>query len=113
MHNSKRLTKGKNRCTLLINYEDAKKLNIIDQQKVRVSSNVGNIDIPVEISNEVMKGVVSIPHGWGHSYDSIMMDIAQNNAGVSINDLTDSNRMDQLTGNADFSGTKVVIERIN
>jgi len=113
MHNSKRLTKGKNRCTLLINKEDAKKLNIIDRQKVRVSSNVGSIDIPLEISNEMMKGVVSIPHGWGHSYDSIMMDIAKNNAGVSINDLTDSKRIDQLTGNADFSGTKVVIERIN
>ena len=113
MHNSNRLIKGKNRCTLLINKEDAKKLNIIDQQKVRVSSNVGSIDIPVEVSNEVMKGVVSLPHGWGHSYDSIMMDIAKNNAGASINDLTDSKRIDQLTGNADFSGTKVVIERIN
>jgi hypothetical protein len=60
-----------------------------------------------------MKGVVSIPHGWGHNLKGVKMKIAKNNSGVSINDLTDSNKIDKLTGNADFSGTKIKIESIN
>ncbi len=113
MHNSNRLIKGNERCTLLINNKDAEKLNIKNQQKVTVTSNVGSIVIPVEISDEIMQGVVSIPHGWGHHYKNIKMEIAQKNAGVSINDLTDANKIDKLTGNADFSGTKVKIERLS
>ena len=70
---------------------------------------MGNVSLSVEIGNEMMPGVVSIPHGWGHSYDGIKMGIAQKHAGVSINDLTDANKIDELTGNADFSGTRVKI----
>ena len=109
MHNSNRLVKGSERCTLLMNEADAQKLNMVNRQMVTVSSNVGSINILVEISNEMMPGVVSIPHGWGHHYSDIKMEIAQKNAGISINDLTDANRIDELTGNADFSGTRVKI----
>jgi len=109
MHNSLRLVKGKHRCTVLINENDASKMNLKDQQTVDVTSNVGTINLPVETSNDIMQGVVSIPHGWGHNYKNIKMEISQNNAGVSINDLTDTKRVDELTGNADFSGTKVRI----
>ncbi|MCF6223977.1 MAG: molybdopterin-dependent oxidoreductase [Flavobacteriaceae bacterium] len=112
MHNVTRLIKGKERCTLLINPEDAKILNIINQQNVTVSSKVGSLKIPIEISSEMMEGVVSIPHGWGHNYNGSSMRIAKKNAGVSINDLTDPNKIDFLTGNANFSGTKVKIERV-
>jgi len=113
MHNINRLVKGKDRCTLLINEKDAEKLNIKQSQKVKVTSNIGSVIIPVEISNEMMQGVVSIPHGWGHYYKNTQMEIAQQNAGVSINDLTDSNNLDKLTGNANFSGTRVKVERLN
>jgi len=113
MHNSNRLIKGKERCTLLINSIDAKKIDLKNQQKVKITSNVGSINIPIEISNEMMEGVVSIPHGWGHQNSDIQMEIAQKHAGVSINDLTDANKLDELTGNADFSGTKVKIERLD
>ncbi len=112
MHNSSRLVKGKNRCTLLINTNDANKLNLTNRQKVSVSSNVGSINIQLETSDEMMEGVVSIPHGWGHHYENIKMDISKNNAGVSINDLTDTNKIDELTGNADFSGTRVRIRSL-
>ncbi len=112
MHNSSRLVKGKNRCTLLINTNDANKLNLTNRQKVSVSSNVGSINIQLETSDEMMEGVVSIPHGWGHHYENIKMDISKNNAGVSINDLTDANKIDELTGNADFSGTRVRIRSL-
>jgi len=58
----------------------------------------------------MMQGVVSIPHGWGHSRKGTKLSIAQKYAGVSLNDLTNSKQIDVLTGNADFSGTKVKIE---
>ncbi|MCF6214056.1 MAG: molybdopterin-dependent oxidoreductase [Flavobacteriaceae bacterium] len=113
MHNSKRLIKGKERCTLLINAEDAHQLKLKNNEKVSVISNVGSVILPVEITEQMMPKVVSIPHGWGHHRKGIKLEIAQQNAGVSINDLTDSNRLDTLTGNADFSGTRVKIERLN
>ena len=112
MHNSSRIVKGKERCTLLVNSSDAQKLDLKDQQKVNVTSNVGTIEIPVETSDEMMQGVVSIPHGWGHLYENIKMEVSQNNPGVSINDLTDAMKIDALTGNADFSGTKVRVTKV-
>ena len=113
MHNSFRLIKGKNRCTLLINTKDAEKLSLQDGEEVQVTSKVGNLNIVLEISNEMMQGVVSIPHGWGHIYKDSKMKISKNNAGVSINDLTDNKKIDKFTGNADFSGTKVRISSVS
>ncbi len=112
MHNSNRLVKGKNRCTLLINSNDASILNLKDGQRVKVTSDVGQVKLPIEITDLIMPGVVSIPHGWGHHRNGIKMDIAQQHAGVSLNDLTNETKIDCLTGNADFSGTKVSIENI-
>jgi len=113
MHNSKRLIKGKERCTLLIHPNDMVALNIKEGEKVRVTSNVGSVILPIEITDEMMPSVVSIPHGWGHHRKGIKLEIAQQHAGVSINDLTDAYKSDALTGNADFSGTRVKIERLN
>ncbi|MCK5400132.1 MAG: molybdopterin-dependent oxidoreductase [Flavobacteriaceae bacterium] len=110
MHNSKRLVKGKERCTLLIHSKDANTLNIKDGQDVTVTSNVGQVKIPIEITDSMMQGVVSIPHGWGHHRKGTSISIAQNHAGVSLNDLTNNIQLDTLTGNADFSGTRVKIE---
>jgi len=110
MHNSEILIKGKNRCTVLMNTKDAERLNLKDKQDIRVTSNVSSVKIPVEISSEMMEGVVSIPHGFGHHRDNLRMQLAQENAGVSINDLTDDKNFDALTGNANFSGTRVRIE---
>ena len=110
MHNSERMIKGRERCTLLIHPNDANTLNITDNQKVTVTSNVGQVKLPIEITDTMMKGVVSIPHGWGHHRKGTNIAIAQQNAGVSLNDLTDAMQLDELTGNADFSGTKVKIE---
>ena len=110
MHNSKRLVKGNERCTLLINSNDAKTLKIKKGQNVTVSSNVGQVILPIEITDTMMQGVVSIPHGWGHHRKGTNISIAQENAGVSLNDLTNPMQLDELTGNADFSGTRVNIE---
>ncbi len=63
--------------------------NIVDGQQVRVKSRVGSVQIKAEISNEVMQGVVSIPHGWGHHREDTQLTVAQAHPGASINDLTD------------------------
>lgn len=112
LHNSEVLTKGKNRCTLLMNTKDAERINLTDNQTVKVISRVGEIAIPIEITDNIMFGVVSIPHGYGHARDGVELDIAKQNAGVSINDLTDEIQIDELTGNAAFSNVRVNINAL-
>ncbi len=107
MHNSYRMVKGRNRCTLLIHPSDADFFGIKDMDWVKVTSKVGDIKIQVEVSQEVMQGVVSIPHGWGHNKKGMKLRIAEQYAGASINDLTDNGLIDALTGNAAFSGVAV------
>ena len=109
MHNSKLLMKGKNRCTVLMSSKDANNLSITDHQKIKIISNVGSIELPVEISDEMKEGVLSIPHGFGHNRNGTKIKLAEENAGESINDLTDDNKIDKLTGNANFSGTRVKV----
>jgi anaerobic selenocysteine-containing dehydrogenase len=109
MHNSERLVRGKNRCTLMMHPQDAEKRGFADGQEVCVQSRVGQVTIPVEITDDIMPGVVSMPHGWGHNRKGIQLDTAQKYAGVSINDLTDDAEIDALTGNAAFSGVRVTV----
>jgi anaerobic selenocysteine-containing dehydrogenase len=110
MHNAERLVRGKDRCTLLMHPDDAAHRQLQDGQTVRIQSRVGAIEIPLQITDDMMRGVVSIPHGWGHARDGVQMDVAQQHAGVSINDLTDDQFVDTLTGNAAFSGVAVCVE---
>lgn len=105
--------RGKDRCTLLMNPADAAARGFSDHQLVCVRSRVGEIAIPLEISDEMMAGVVSIPHGWGHGRLGVKMEIAQKYAGASINDLTDEQLLDELTGNAAFSGVPVSVRAID
>jgi len=109
LHNSKLLMKGKNRCTVLMCPKDANNLSITNHQKIRITSNVGSIELPVEISDEMKEGVLSIPHGFGHNRQGTKIKLAEENAGESINDLTDDYNIDKLTGNVNFSGTRVKV----
>ena len=109
MHNSELLMKGKNRCTVLMSSKDANNLSITNHQQIRIISNVGSIKLPVEISDEMKEGVLSIPHGFGHNREGTKIKLAEENAGESINDLTDDHKIDRLTGNANFSGTRVKV----
>lgn len=81
---------------------DAEYLNIINREYVKVVSSVGSIRIEAEITDSIMKGVVSIPHGDGHHRNGTELKVASENPGVSINDLTDGTRIDALCGNAVF-----------
>jgi len=108
--NSRRLVKGKNPCTLQLNPKDAENLGIENGQLLSVSSNVGEVKIEALINDDILQGVVSMPQGWGHNHKDTGMSIAATQPGVSINDLTDANRVDLLTGNAALNGTKVNIK---
>ena len=110
MHNSKRLVKGADRCTLMMHSKDAQTLNLVDGAPVAISSSVGSVKAPLEITDEIMPGVVSLPHGYGHHRPKTKLSVATEHAGVSINDLTDDKIVDNLTGNAAFSAQTVRIE---
>jgi anaerobic selenocysteine-containing dehydrogenase len=109
MHNYRRLVKGKERCTLMVHPADAARLGLVDGGRARVRSRVGMIEAPVAVSDEMMPGVVSLPHGWGHDRPGFRLGIARERPGVSINDLTDDARVDPVSGNASFSGLPVEI----
>ena len=112
MHNSERLVKGnpaKPPCTMLMHPADAADRRLTSGQKVLVQSRVGSIVVPLEVTDEIMAGVVSIPHGWGHDRDGNQLEVAQRHAGASINDLTDSLAIDALCGTAAFNGTQVTV----
>ena len=88
---------------------DAAERHLKAGQQVVVQSRVGSIVVPVELCDEIMPGVVSIPHGWGHDRVGNQLQVAQQHAGASINDLTDSRALDGLCGTAAFSGTPVTV----
>lgn len=111
MHNLHVLVKGKNRCTLHIHPEDATRLGLVDGESASVASRVGCIEIPIEVTNTIMPGVVSIPHGWGHNAPGTRMQTASEHAGVNTNILTDEAGVDLLSGNAILSGIIVKVEK--
>ena len=110
MHNTERLLRGKPQCTILMHPDDAANRDLRSGQDVLVTSNVGSIKIPIEVSEEMMPGVVSIPHGWGHDRAGVQLEVAQQHAGTSINDLTDALAIDTLCGTAAFNGTWVTVK---
>jgi anaerobic selenocysteine-containing dehydrogenase len=109
MHNSARLTKGPVECTLVMHPNDARARGFEDGQSVVLRSRTGSVTVPLEVSDEIAPGVVSLPHGWGHSRAELR--VAKERAGVSANDVTDESFVDRLTGTAAFSGVPVTVER--
>lgn len=107
--NSARLVKGPPRCTLLIHPDDAALRGISDGAVAEVRSTAGSVTLPAEVSDEMMPGTVSIPHGWGHGLPGIGMAVARAHAGVSVNDLTDEQAIDPLSGNAGLSAVRVTV----
>ncbi len=112
LHNSERLVKGRNRCTLLIHPEDAAQRGVVEGATISIRSRVGELFVPAELTDKMMRGVVCLPHGYGHNRQGTRLDIAQAHAGVSVNDITDETLLDKLTGNAVFGGVPVGVEMI-
>jgi anaerobic selenocysteine-containing dehydrogenase len=111
MHNFRRLMGGKDRCTLLMHPDDASDQGLEDSQRVVIVSRTGRIEAQLQLSEEMMRGVVSLPHGWGHHRAGTRLPIAEQNPGASLNDVTDEQLVDPLCGNAVLSGLPVRIER--
>ncbi len=112
LHNSQRLVKGKPRCTVMIHPEDAARRGIGEGALVRVRSRVGEIELAAEVTDEVMPGVVCVPHGWGHDRPGVKLSVATRTPGASINDVIDDRRIDELSGTAVLNGTPVEIEPV-
>ena len=109
MHNSERLTRGRARHQLLMHPDDASHRGLNDGDRVRIASRVGEVTTEMLATEDMMRGVVSLPHGYGHRVDGIRLGNASRLPGVSINDLTDPERLD-VSGNAALNGVPVTVE---
>ncbi|MNZ67109.1 Assimilatory nitrate reductase catalytic subunit [compost metagenome] len=109
MHNYHRLVKGKPRHQLLMHPDDLAGRQLQDGQRVNVSSRVGSIEVEVQSCSDMMPGVVSLPHGFGHARAGVRMEIASSQPGASANDLTDERHVDAVSGNAALNGVPVQV----
>jgi anaerobic selenocysteine-containing dehydrogenase len=109
MHNVEVLVKGKERCTLLIHPDDARAAGLADGELARVTSDAGSLEVPVEVSDEMMAGVVSLPHGWGHDKPGTRQSVAREHAGVNNNVLAAGWRTDPISNNAALNGIPVEV----
>ena len=110
MHNVEVLVKGKPRCTAHLHPDDAVALGLADGDAAIVRSRVGEVRLPVEVTDAIRRGVVSIPHGWGHDLAGVQLAVAQRHAGVNSNLLADETLFDPISGNAVLNGIPVHIE---
>ncbi|MEV5476002.1 molybdopterin oxidoreductase family protein [Streptomyces sp. NPDC003328] len=107
LHNVPALTGGSNRCTLHIHPSDAERLGLVDGARVRVKGAGGAVTVPVEFTEGIRPGVVSLPHGWGHDRPGTRMSHASLDPGVNVNQLLDGSLLDPLSGNAVLNGVPV------
>jgi anaerobic selenocysteine-containing dehydrogenase len=110
MHNLPALSGGTNRCTLQIHPDDAIELGISDVAEVAGAG--GTVTVPVEITPKIKRGVVSLPHGWGHGVPGTRMRVAEQDPGVNVNNLHDSSLLDPLSGTAVLNAVPVRVTAI-
>jgi len=109
MHNLETLVAGRPRCTLQVHPDDAARLGLADGGRARVRSRAGDVEAPVEVTDAIMPGVASLPHGWGHDVEGTRLGVARAHAGVNSNRLADEGIVDPLSGNAVLCGIPVEI----
>jgi anaerobic selenocysteine-containing dehydrogenase len=109
MHNVPGLVRGRDLCTVVVNRADAARLGLVAGGRAEVTSRVGRAELPVEVTDDIAPGVVSIPHGWGHDRPGAELSVASRNAGVNSNILTDDLSIDPLSGTAVLNGVPVRI----
>ena len=109
MHNVPSLMKGKDRCTLLIHPDDAARFGVKDDDVVTVKSEAGEINVPVEITDAIKPGVVSMPHGWGHGKPGTRMSVANSSPGANTNVLSPPTFVDEPSGNGVLNGIPVTV----
>ena len=109
MHNLEPLVKGKDRCTAHVHPQDAERLGLSDGGTAVLRSAAGAIEAPVEVTDAVMKGVVSVPHGWGHDEEGVRMAVASAHPGVNSNVLADESVVERVSGNAVLNGIPIEV----
>ena len=109
MHNVEVLVKGRPRCTLHVHPDDAARWGVVDGSEALVTGRVGALEVPVEVTDAVRPGVVSLPHGWGHDLAGVRLGVAGRHAGVNSNIVTDDLVVDALSGNAVLNGIPVTV----
>ncbi|MFN8018308.1 MAG: molybdopterin dinucleotide binding domain-containing protein [Acidimicrobiales bacterium] len=109
MHNIEVLVKGRPRCTLHVHPDDAERWGVVHEGTARVTGRVGEVEVPVEVTDAVRPGVVSLPHGWGHDLDGVRLGVARRHAGTNSNLLADELLVDELSGNAVLNGIPVQV----
>lgn len=111
MHNLPVLMKGKDRCTLLLHPEDGKRLDLQDGDVAQVQSDTGSLEVNVALTEDIMPGVGSIPHGYGHNLDGTKMTVAKENKGVNTNILSNEKRLDAVSGTAVLNGIPIIVRK--
>jgi anaerobic selenocysteine-containing dehydrogenase len=101
--------KGRPRCTLQVHPDDAARLGLTDGASAEVASRVGRLTAPVEVTDTISPGVVSLPHGWGHDLPGAPFTVAGRRPGGNTNVLTDPDQLDPLSGNAVLNGIPVAV----
>ena len=109
LHNVAALRGGSNVCTLQIHPEDAARLGLTDGAPATVTADGGELTVPVEVTDGVRTGVVSLPHGWGHNRPGTRMSVASAQPGVNVNQLLDGSRLDPLSGTAVLNAIPVTV----
>ncbi|MFG2588578.1 molybdopterin oxidoreductase family protein [Streptomyces sp. NPDC048438] len=109
MHNVAALRGGSNVCTLQIHPEDAARIGLADGDTARITAAGGEVEAPAEITDSVRAGVVSLPHGWGHSRPGTRMSVAGADPGVNVNQLLDGSLLDPLSGTAVLNAVPVSV----
>ncbi|MFE9782758.1 molybdopterin-dependent oxidoreductase [Streptomyces sp. NPDC005775] len=109
LHNVAALRGGSNVCTLQIHPEDAERLGLEDGAPATVTADGGELTVPVEVTDSVRTGVVSLPHGWGHHRPGTRMSVAAEQPGVNVNQLLDGSRLDPLSGTAVLNAIPVTV----
>jgi len=107
MHNLPLLAKGPERCTLLVHPDDAKARGLEEGAMARITSRGGSVEARVQLTSDMMRGVVSLPHGWGHKLPGAKLSLAEQRPGANLNELLDENWRDPLSGNAVLGGVPV------
>jgi anaerobic selenocysteine-containing dehydrogenase len=112
LHNVERLVRGRDRCTLLVHPDDAARAGLTDGARAEVRSEAGALEVAVQVSDEMMPGVVSLPHGWGHDKPDTRLAVARAHAGVNNNVLAPGRLTDPVSNNAVVNGIPVAVRPV-
>jgi anaerobic selenocysteine-containing dehydrogenase len=112
MHNAPSLVSGRERCVLYVSPEDADRSGLRDGEMAVLESRVHAGQVKIQVNDEMLAGVVSLPHGWGHGESAPWQKVASQRPGVSANDWTDDQLVETFVGQSVLNGVPVTLRRL-